>query len=320
MYCIFDTETNGLPEKNDFSNVYMTQIAIIITDGTKNYVEKEFLVKGDFEISKEITELTGITKEITEEKGISFKNIWSIINKLLETFDCSYIIAHNMRFDRNVIRQEYKRLKNLKNYHKTEGEDEDLQRNIYINKIKKFEIINEKFINKVKYDLKILKRINSFLELNNNESKEFITKHIIDIYNQKKKQNNFIYNEKFFQLLPLCSMSVFKEDNKLKEKFNNFKFFKKEVNKMIKKKTKTELIIKIIQQKKILKRNQLNDLYYDIFNLQYYNFLKNHKLETIYNELHEVPYIQTHTALDDCYMLQKSLNKVEFNIINCICN
>ena len=80
MYAIFDTETNGLPNGNDFSKVYMTQIAIIITDGKRNYVEKEYIVKGDFTISQEITDLTGITKQITEEQGISFEEIWNIIN------------------------------------------------------------------------------------------------------------------------------------------------------------------------------------------------------------------------------------------------
>lgn len=322
MYCIFDTETNGLPEGNDFSNVYMTQIAIIITDGSKNYVEQEYIIKGDFEISKEITELTGITKEITEEKGISFKNVWFIINKLLDIFDCKYIIAHNMRFDKNIIKQEYKRLKNLKKYESNEDIDLEYEINKYIEKIKKYNIINEKFINKIKYDFNMLKKIYYFISCNYNQSKEFITKYIIDIYNQNKKQNKYIYNEKFFQLIPICSLNdIFRQNNNLKEKYNNFSIFKKEVNKIIKKKNnKDGLIKKVIQEKSGLKRSQLNDLYYETFNLQYYNFLKNYKLQTIYNELHKIPYIQTHTALDDCYILQKSLQKVEFNIINCICN
>ncbi len=41
MFAIFDTETNGLPDGNDFSKVHMTQIAIIITDGEKSVIENK---------------------------------------------------------------------------------------------------------------------------------------------------------------------------------------------------------------------------------------------------------------------------------------
>ena len=251
-YCIFDTETNGLPIKNDFSNVYMIQLAMIITDGKQNLVEKEYLVKGDFKISNEITELTGITKEMTEDRGFPFRYIWNDMNKLLEQYNCNFHIAHNNYFDLNVIKQEYKRLKNFPfNFANKSQIDTNL-----VEKINSYNIIHKKLINKYRYKNKLLEFVLTKLE-NNKIKNEVDVFHIIKIFNQTKK----LYNEPFFQLVPFCSLMIFRE-------------------KMPK------------------------------------PLIENHKLQTIYNFLHkETPYIQKHTALDDCYILQKCLNKIDLNII-----
>jgi len=68
--CILDTETNGLPIRNDFSSVSMLELAYIIVDLDLNIIkEKNYLIKGKFEVPEIITQLTGITKQMTNEKG-----------------------------------------------------------------------------------------------------------------------------------------------------------------------------------------------------------------------------------------------------------
>lgn len=258
-YCIFDTETNGLPIKNDYSNVYMTQIAIIITDGKTNFVEKEFLIDGDYEITNEITDLTGITKEKTKKQGLSFEYIWNYINSLLKKYNCVFSIAHNNYFDLNVIKQEYRRMKNLtfNKFHK-KNLDEEL---FLIQKFNNLNIFHKTFFNKYKFNLNLLKQIDNSLssEQDKNEKIKNILK-IIQTFNKNKK----LYNDYFFQLIPLCSLQYFRK--------------------------------KLIKNEKLI----------------------NYKLQTIYNSLYNIEYKQTHTALDDCWILQKCFGAINLNILNCI--
>lgn len=262
-YCIFDTETNGLPNKNDFSNVSMTQIGIIITNGTKNFIEKEYLVKGDFNISNEITELTGITKEMTEKNGISFFEIWKDINYLLEKYKCSFIISHNNYFDLNVIKQEYRRLNNLTlNKQETFNTNDLKLENEIIEKINQFKIFDKNFLNKYKYNLVLLYQIYNFVS-QATCNKYIIMRqvlYIIKTFNKNKK----LYNDYFFQIIPLCSLLFFR---------------------------------------KILPRNEN---------------MNNYKLQTIYNSLHDEVYEQQHRALDDCFVLQKCMKKINLNILDYI--
>ena len=244
-YCIFDTETNGLPFKNDYSNVYMTQIAIIITNGRKNFIEKEYLVKGDFEVSSVITELTGITKEMTDKNGQSFSVIWNDINKLLKKYNCSLSIAHNSYFDMNVIKQEYRRMKNLKfgNF----GEQDLTEELEILSELNSFNIFNKTFFNKYKYKKELLKQMLEILSKNKSNINGVLD--IIFKFNKNKK----LYNEPFFQLIPVCSLM----------------FFRKKI-------PKTDI--------------------------------ENYKLQTIHQYYHG-DYEQQHTALDDCWMLQRCLDE-----------
>jgi DNA polymerase III epsilon subunit-like protein len=253
-YCIFDTETNGLPNKNDFSNVYIIQIAIVITDGKQNFIEKEYLVKGDFVISNEITKLTGITKEMTELFGETFEYIWNDMNNILEQFSCTFHISHNNYFDLNMIKQEYKRLKQLKQLTSQEYFLIQDDTTLIVQKINQYNIINKQLIHKYRYKSQLLLVILNKLE-NKTIQTEIDIFHLIKNFNQNKK----FYNEPFFQLIPFCSLIIFK--------------------------------------KKIQK-----------------SCVENYKLQTIYNFLHKEPYVQQHTALDDCFILQKCLNEINFNI------
>ena len=105
--CILDTETNGLPIGNDFSKVNMIELGYIIMDTDMNILKKQnFLVKGKFEIPEIITELTGITKEMTINEGKYLECVLKEFYKDIK--DCEFIVAHNMRFDYNVLKKEFK--------------------------------------------------------------------------------------------------------------------------------------------------------------------------------------------------------------------
>ena len=304
MYAIYDTETNGLPDGNDFSKVYMTQIAIIITDGKKNFEEVEYMINGNFEISQEITDITGITKQMTIDNGISFANVWKTINKLLEKYNCKYIIAHNNRFDNAVIKQEYKRLYNIPDIDIKENPHQ-VEIDRLIRNIEDYNILTSRFINKIKYNLRMLRTINSFLILNSDKNKEYITRWIFNIYNDIKSKNK-LFCDKFFQLVPIDSLNdIFRKQIKVPS-----------VNEI-----RSKLKQKNIKGLSKLNKKDLLDLFYDLFDIEETKyFIKNHKLETIYNYLHSVPYIQKHTALDDCWVLQKSLTKINYNVSDCVCN
>ena len=113
MYLIIDTETTGLPilfgfdkfppptDHRRYDTSRMVHIAWKIID--KNYNEvcfKNFIIKRDgFEINN--TQFHGITNEISDEKGVDITVALSELEKDLE--NCTTIIAHNLKFDYNVI-------------------------------------------------------------------------------------------------------------------------------------------------------------------------------------------------------------------------
>ena len=71
-YLIFDTETTGLPKKNDFSLINMIELGYIILDEDFKIIkESNNLIKGEYEIPEFITKLTGITKSKIDENGNS---------------------------------------------------------------------------------------------------------------------------------------------------------------------------------------------------------------------------------------------------------
>ena len=111
--CFFDTETNGLPVKNDFSKVSLLELGWVITDIDRNIIkEGNYLVRGDFEVPEIITKLTGITKQKTEVDGqpLSF-----VLGQFYEDIkDCEFIVAHNLRFDYGMMKKEFGRYINPK--------------------------------------------------------------------------------------------------------------------------------------------------------------------------------------------------------------
>jgi DNA polymerase III epsilon subunit-like protein len=113
---IFDVETTGLLPKADApipDYPYVLQFSFIVFNLLTRNIEKRhnyyIRVKEDIIIEDKITEITGITREICDEKGSSIINV-------IETFYdcymlCDTIIAHNYSFDSKILRTEIQRNK-----------------------------------------------------------------------------------------------------------------------------------------------------------------------------------------------------------------
>jgi DNA polymerase III epsilon subunit-like protein len=114
---VFDVETTGLLPKTKGETPtleqypYITQISYVIYDKTTDAILKSvnhyIQIPQHVQIPEIVTNITGITKEICETKGIS------IIDALTEFYrdmhNCDIIVAHNYAFDYQIIQAEMKR-------------------------------------------------------------------------------------------------------------------------------------------------------------------------------------------------------------------
>lgn len=101
-YAIIDIETTGTSYKTG----KITEIAIIIHDGTQIIDEFISLVNPEQKIPYQITQLTGINDRMVQDAP----KFYEIAKKIVEiTEDCVFV-AHNASFDYNFIRQEFKYL------------------------------------------------------------------------------------------------------------------------------------------------------------------------------------------------------------------
>jgi DNA polymerase-3 subunit epsilon len=102
MYAIIDIETTGgspVVEK-------ITEIAIFVHNGTRVVDEFCSLVNPEKKIPYYITGLTGISNDMVSDSP----KFYEIAKKIIElTKDCCFV-AHNVSFDYQFIRNEYKRL------------------------------------------------------------------------------------------------------------------------------------------------------------------------------------------------------------------
>jgi DNA polymerase-3 subunit alpha len=120
MMMVFDVETTGLlPKKVRGSKEeipiesypYIIQLSCVVYDLFEgiNVISYNSYIKlpENVEIPTEVTELTGITKEICNEKG---KPIVEALEKFYEAYMlCEVIIAHNIDFDEKMILIELQR-------------------------------------------------------------------------------------------------------------------------------------------------------------------------------------------------------------------
>ena len=140
LVTIFDTETTGLPGNRYlvdetlklWSHVVQFSYIVYDTDENKLVAVRDFIIKlpSGVQITKESSDIHGITQEITEEKGVEIN---TVLAEFMEWCDKSdLIVGHNIEFDYNMVCAEFMRLKN------DEFQGTALYRHIYEDYLEKF--------------------------------------------------------------------------------------------------------------------------------------------------------------------------------------
>lgn len=102
MYAIIDVETTGGSPSLD----RVVEIAIIVFDGKEITQTFSTLLNPKRSIDPYVTRLTGITNEMVQ-KSPSFQDVHE---KVLEMTHENIFVAHNVKFDFGMIRQEFRRI------------------------------------------------------------------------------------------------------------------------------------------------------------------------------------------------------------------
>ena len=100
LFSIIDVETTGNPKNK------ITDISIFTTDGKSIIKEFHSLVNPSTTIPRNITRLTGISDETVKDAPKFFE----IAKQVLDNTRDSIFVAHNVNFDFNVIKKEYREL------------------------------------------------------------------------------------------------------------------------------------------------------------------------------------------------------------------
>ncbi len=116
MFLIFDTETTGLPLRDDapltdFENwPRVVQIAWQLHDDDGSLVEvKDFVIKPDgFDIPFNAAKIHGITTEVAEHYGVPLDEAMAEFSEAVKK--SKYLVGHNIQFDINALGCEYLRL------------------------------------------------------------------------------------------------------------------------------------------------------------------------------------------------------------------
>ena len=102
MYSVVDIETTG----NGYKGQKITEISVFLFDGQKVIDEFTSLVNPEQRIPYFITNLTGITEAMVS----TAPKFYEIAKKVVEITKDAVFVAHNVTFDYNVIRDEFKSL------------------------------------------------------------------------------------------------------------------------------------------------------------------------------------------------------------------
>jgi len=102
LYSVVDIETTG----NGYKGQKITEISIFVFDGKKIIDEFTTLVNPEQNIPAFITNLTGITDAMVR----TAPRFYEIAKKVEEITKDTIFVAHNVNFDYNIIRDEFKSL------------------------------------------------------------------------------------------------------------------------------------------------------------------------------------------------------------------
>lgn len=102
MFAIIDIETTG----NRYKFGKITEIAIYQHNGTEITNSFNTLINPEMDIPFFITELTGINNNMVKNAP----KFYEVAKKIIEMTAGRIFIAHNVSFDYNFIKEEYKRL------------------------------------------------------------------------------------------------------------------------------------------------------------------------------------------------------------------
>jgi DNA polymerase-3 subunit epsilon len=102
MYAIIDIETTG----TSYLNGKITEIAILIHDGIQVVDAFTTLINPEQKIPYFIQQLTGITNRMVDDAP----KFYEVARKIVEMTEDQIFVAHNVSFDYNFIRQEFKNL------------------------------------------------------------------------------------------------------------------------------------------------------------------------------------------------------------------
>lgn len=101
-YAIIDVETTGGMPRRD----KITEIAILIHDGTKIIDQFDTLINPERSIPAEITRITGITNEMVQDAP----KFYEVAKDIIEILEKTIFVAHNVRFDYSFIKEEFGQL------------------------------------------------------------------------------------------------------------------------------------------------------------------------------------------------------------------
>ena len=101
-YAVVDLETTGGIPKRD----RITEVAIIVFDGEHIVNEYQSLVNPERMIPPHITRITGISNDMVEDAP----KFYEIAKDIIETIGNAIFVAHNVRFDYQFLREEFRSL------------------------------------------------------------------------------------------------------------------------------------------------------------------------------------------------------------------
>ena len=101
-FAVIDIETTGGLARRD----KITEIAVVITDGTEIVDQFATLINPGRSIPSFITQITGITDDMVADAPFFYE----IAKRLVEITENTIFVAHNVRFDYGFIKEEFRRL------------------------------------------------------------------------------------------------------------------------------------------------------------------------------------------------------------------